>query len=74
MVALKITNNINVLIKVGGPPHSESGREVGSLGDGFSVVLLVLSLQQDLFHNPPSFKSTVTLSWKPVQKPEAQQP
>lgn len=43
VVALKITNNINVLIK-------------------------------DLFHNPPSFKSTVTLSWKPVQKPEAQQP
>ncbi|XP_017288325.1 apoptosis inhibitor 5 [Kryptolebias marmoratus] len=40
VVALKITNNINVLIK-------------------------------DLFHNPPSFKSTVTLSWKPVQKPEA---
>uniref|UniRef100_H3CBP5 Apoptosis inhibitor 5 n=1 Tax=Tetraodon nigroviridis TaxID=99883 RepID=H3CBP5_TETNG len=40
VVALKITNNINVLIK-------------------------------DLFHNPPSFKSTVTLSWKPVQKAEA---
>uniref|UniRef100_A0A1A7Z6C2 Apoptosis inhibitor 5 n=1 Tax=Iconisemion striatum TaxID=60296 RepID=A0A1A7Z6C2_9TELE len=39
VVALKITNNINVLIK-------------------------------DLFHNPPSYKSTVTLSWKPVQKPE----
>nr|XP_006642504.2 PREDICTED: apoptosis inhibitor 5 [Lepisosteus oculatus] len=40
VVALKITNNINVLIK-------------------------------DLFHNPPSYKSTVTLSWKPVQKVEA---
>ncbi|CAL8323275.1 apoptosis inhibitor 5 [Gadus morhua] len=40
VVALKITNNINVLIK-------------------------------DLFHNPPSYKSTVTLSWKPVQKMEA---
>ncbi|XP_061630101.1 apoptosis inhibitor 5 isoform X1 [Phyllopteryx taeniolatus] len=40
VVALKITNNINVLIK-------------------------------DLFHNPPSFKSAVTLSWKPVQKAEA---
>ncbi|XP_075996181.1 apoptosis inhibitor 5 [Genypterus blacodes] len=40
VVALKITNNINVLIK-------------------------------DLFHNPPSFKSTVTLSWKPVQRAEA---
>ncbi|XP_019750426.1 apoptosis inhibitor 5 [Hippocampus comes] len=40
VVALKITNNINVLIK-------------------------------DLFHNPPSFKSAVTLSWKPVQKTEA---
>uniref|UniRef100_A0A3P9JZZ4 Apoptosis inhibitor 5 n=1 Tax=Oryzias latipes TaxID=8090 RepID=A0A3P9JZZ4_ORYLA len=40
VVALKITNNINILIK-------------------------------DLFHNPPSFKSTVTLSWKPVQKTEA---
>uniref|UniRef100_A0A673JVQ9 Apoptosis inhibitor 5 n=1 Tax=Sinocyclocheilus rhinocerous TaxID=307959 RepID=A0A673JVQ9_9TELE len=40
VVALKITNNINVLIK-------------------------------DLFHNPPSYKSTVTLSWKPVQKTEA---
>ncbi|KAM3608880.1 uncharacterized protein V6R79_006161 [Siganus canaliculatus] len=40
VVALKITNNINVLIK-------------------------------DLFHNPPSFKSTITLSWKPVQKTEA---
>ncbi|TRY54831.1 hypothetical protein DNTS_001798 [Danionella cerebrum] len=40
VVALKITNNINVLIK-------------------------------DLFHNPPSYKSTVTLSWKPVQKSEA---
>ncbi|KAG1933247.1 Apoptosis inhibitory protein 5 (API5) [Pimephales promelas] len=39
VVALKITNNINVLIK-------------------------------DLFHNPPSYKSTVTLSWKPVQKAE----
>ncbi|XP_073434649.1 apoptosis inhibitor 5 [Dendrobates tinctorius] len=39
VVALKITNNINVLIK-------------------------------DLFHNPPSYKSTVTLSWKPVQKTE----
>ncbi|XP_056383706.1 apoptosis inhibitor 5 [Hyla sarda] len=42
VVALKITNNINVLIK-------------------------------DLFHNPPSYKSTVTLSWKPVQKAEAGQ-
>ncbi|XP_020780606.1 apoptosis inhibitor 5 [Boleophthalmus pectinirostris] len=40
VVALKITNNINVLIK-------------------------------DLFHNPPSYKSSVTLSWKPVQKTEA---
>lgn len=40
VVALKITNNINILIK-------------------------------DLFHNPPSYKSTVTLSWKPVQKTEA---
>ncbi|KAM6973210.1 apoptosis inhibitor 5 [Aplochiton taeniatus] len=40
VVALKITNNINVLIK-------------------------------DLFHNPPSYKSSITLSWKPVQKPEA---
>ncbi|XP_037110823.1 apoptosis inhibitor 5 isoform X1 [Syngnathus acus] len=40
VVALKITNNINVLIK-------------------------------DLFHNPPSFKSAVSLSWKPVQKTEA---
>ncbi|KAM9248574.1 LOW QUALITY PROTEIN: apoptosis inhibitor 5-like [Dugong dugon] len=39
VVALKITNNINVLIK-------------------------------DLFHFPPSYKSTVTLSWKPVQKVE----
>uniref|UniRef100_A0A8C4DXK8 Apoptosis inhibitor 5 n=1 Tax=Dicentrarchus labrax TaxID=13489 RepID=A0A8C4DXK8_DICLA len=28
----------------------------------------------DLFHNPPSFKSTVTLSWKPVQKSEAVAP
>ncbi|GAA6215281.1 apoptosis inhibitor 5 [Lates japonicus] len=43
VVALKITNNINVLIK-------------------------------DLFHNPPSYKSTVTLSWKPVQKTEAVAP
>ncbi|XP_030056663.1 apoptosis inhibitor 5 [Microcaecilia unicolor] len=42
VVALKITNNINVLIK-------------------------------DLFHIPPSYKSTVTLSWKPVQKAEAGQ-
>ncbi|KAJ7416909.1 Apoptosis inhibitor 5 [Willisornis vidua] len=40
VVALKITNNINVLIK-------------------------------DLFHIPPSYKSTVTLSWKPVQKADA---
>ncbi|KAJ8343190.1 hypothetical protein SKAU_G00305190 [Synaphobranchus kaupii] len=40
VVALKITNNINVLIK-------------------------------DLFHNPPSYKSSITLSWKPVQKTEA---
>ncbi|XP_076127686.1 apoptosis inhibitor 5 isoform X2 [Alosa pseudoharengus] len=40
VVALKITNNINVLIK-------------------------------DLFHNPPSYKSTVTLSWKPVQREAA---
>ncbi|KAE8606264.1 hypothetical protein XENTR_v10010651 [Xenopus tropicalis] len=40
VVALKITNNINVLIK-------------------------------DLFHNPPSYKSTVTLSWKPVQKTDS---
>uniref|UniRef100_A0A2I2ZRH2 Apoptosis inhibitor 5 n=1 Tax=Gorilla gorilla gorilla TaxID=9595 RepID=A0A2I2ZRH2_GORGO len=39
VVALKATNNINVLIK-------------------------------DLFHIPPSCKSTVTLSWKPVQKVE----
>uniref|UniRef100_A0AAQ5ZDK9 Apoptosis inhibitor 5 n=1 Tax=Amphiprion ocellaris TaxID=80972 RepID=A0AAQ5ZDK9_AMPOC len=29
---------------------------------------------QDLFHNPPSYKSTVTLSWKPVQKTEAVAP
>ncbi|XP_061576736.1 apoptosis inhibitor 5 isoform X3 [Cololabis saira] len=43
VVALKITNNINILIK-------------------------------DLFHNPPSYKSTVTLSWKPVQKTEAAAP
>ncbi|KAM4617336.1 apoptosis inhibitor 5 [Discoglossus pictus] len=42
VVALKITSNINVLIK-------------------------------DLFHIPPSYKSTVTLSWKPVQKPETGQ-
>ncbi|KAM9301614.1 apoptosis inhibitor 5 [Gastrophryne carolinensis] len=42
VVALKITNNINVLIK-------------------------------DLFHNPPSYKSTVTLSWKPVQKTDIAQ-
>ncbi|XP_075358643.1 apoptosis inhibitor 5 isoform X1 [Mycteria americana] len=42
VVALKITNNINVLIK-------------------------------DLFHIPPSYKSTVTLSWKPVQKADASQ-
>uniref|UniRef100_A0A665X3C5 Apoptosis inhibitor 5 n=1 Tax=Echeneis naucrates TaxID=173247 RepID=A0A665X3C5_ECHNA len=28
----------------------------------------------DLFHNPPSYKSTVTLSWKPVQKTEAVAP
>uniref|UniRef100_A0A4W3JF64 Apoptosis inhibitor 5 n=1 Tax=Callorhinchus milii TaxID=7868 RepID=A0A4W3JF64_CALMI len=42
VVALKITNNINVLIK-------------------------------DLFHNPPSYKSTITLSWKPVQKVEGGQ-
>merc|ERR1719354_672105 len=40
VAALKITNNINILIK-------------------------------DLFHNPPSYKSTVTLSWKPVQKEAA---
>ncbi|KAM7121090.1 LOW QUALITY PROTEIN: apoptosis inhibitor 5-like [Molossus nigricans] len=39
VVALKITNNINVLIK-------------------------------DLFHIPPSCKSTVTLPWKPAQKVE----
>ncbi|OWK18022.1 API5, partial [Cervus elaphus hippelaphus] len=25
---------------------------------------------RDLFHIPPSYKSTVTLSWKPVQKVE----
>uniref|UniRef100_A0A8C4PXX0 Apoptosis inhibitor 5 n=1 Tax=Eptatretus burgeri TaxID=7764 RepID=A0A8C4PXX0_EPTBU len=37
VVALKITNNINILIK-------------------------------DLFHNPPAYKSVVTLSWKPVHK------
>eukprot|EP00923_Selenidium_pygospionis_P005627 GHVN01009533.1.p1 GENE.GHVN01009533.1~~GHVN01009533.1.p1 ORF type:complete len:216 (-),score=23.34 GHVN01009533.1:11-610(-) len=36
MVALKITNNINVLIK-------------------------------DLFHNPPSYKAHINLSWKPIQ-------
>ncbi|RLW09885.1 hypothetical protein DV515_00002368 [Chloebia gouldiae] len=42
VVALKITNNINVLIK-------------------------------DLFHIPPSYKSTVTLSWKPVQKADTSQ-
>ncbi|XP_018608265.2 apoptosis inhibitor 5-like isoform X2 [Scleropages formosus] len=40
VVALKITNNISVLIK-------------------------------DLFHNPPSYKSSICLSWKPVQKTEA---
>ncbi|KAM8938988.1 apoptosis inhibitor 5 [Pelodytes ibericus] len=39
VVALKITNNINVLIK-------------------------------DLFHMPPSYKSSITLSWKPVQRAE----
>ncbi|TNN41796.1 Apoptosis inhibitor 5 [Liparis tanakae] len=43
VVALKITNNINVLIK-------------------------------DLFHNPPSFKSSVSLSWKPIQRSEAVAP
>ncbi|XP_013381640.1 apoptosis inhibitor 5-like [Lingula anatina] len=37
VTALKITNNINVLIK-------------------------------DLFHNPPSYKAVISLSWKPVQK------
>ncbi|XP_077994223.1 apoptosis inhibitor 5-like [Glandiceps talaboti] len=37
VVALKITSNINTLIK-------------------------------DLFHNPPSYKSMITLSWKPIQK------
>ncbi|TRY54832.1 hypothetical protein DNTS_001798 [Danionella cerebrum] len=30
-----------------------------------------LKTDEDLFHNPPSYKSTVTLSWKPVQKSEA---
>ncbi|XP_002731277.1 apoptosis inhibitor 5 [Saccoglossus kowalevskii] len=38
VVALKVTSNINTLIK-------------------------------DLFHNPPSYKSLITLSWKPIQKP-----
>ncbi|XP_072034735.1 apoptosis inhibitor 5-like [Amphiura filiformis] len=37
LVALRVTTNINVLIK-------------------------------DLFHNPPSYKSTVMLSWKPAQR------
>lgn len=37
----------------------------------FETQLWFLCLIQDLFHNPPSFKSTVTLSWKPVQKAEA---
>lgn len=35
VVALKITSNINTLIK-------------------------------DLFHSPPAYKATITLSWKPV--------
>jgi hypothetical protein len=35
VVALKITSNINALIR-------------------------------DLFHNPPSYKSILTLSWKPL--------
>uniref|UniRef100_A0A3Q0S4A1 Apoptosis inhibitor 5 n=1 Tax=Amphilophus citrinellus TaxID=61819 RepID=A0A3Q0S4A1_AMPCI len=33
-----------------------------------------LKTEEDLFHNPPSYKSTVTLSWKPVQKAEAVAP
>lgn len=65
MVALKITNNINVLIKVRRVLHAHT-RDPGCCETQLSPCLI-----QDLFHNPPSFKSTVTLSWKPVQKAEA---
>ncbi|XP_014676482.1 PREDICTED: apoptosis inhibitor 5-like [Priapulus caudatus] len=40
VLALKMTTNINTLIK-------------------------------DLFHNPPSYKNTITLSWKPTQRAAA---
>lgn len=67
VVALKITNNINVLIKVRWcSTHTHTPTHTC-----FETQLWFLCLIQDLFHNPPSFKSTVTLSWKPVQKAEA---
>uniref|UniRef100_A0A667Y072 Apoptosis inhibitor 5 n=1 Tax=Myripristis murdjan TaxID=586833 RepID=A0A667Y072_9TELE len=39
-----------------------------------SLCILQQEIISDLFHNPPSYKSTVTLSWKPVQKTEAVAP
>lgn len=32
------------------------------------------TLIRDLFHNPPSYKNSIFLSWKPVQKPAAKEP
>lgn len=69
VVALKITNNINVLIKVTSM-NSPSFESLSVLCQ-ISISFIFFNLLQDLFHNPPSYKSTVTLSWKPVQKTEA---
>lgn len=69
VVALKITNNINVLIKVTFMNSDKFWKSL--LLCQILISFLFFYLLQDLFHNPPSYKSTVTLSWKPVQKTEA---
>ena len=72
MVALKITNNINVLIKVRCSKHLVDPETHLVDPETLADILITVPLSlQDLFHNPPSYKSTVTLSWKPVQKAEA---
>uniref|UniRef100_A0A3Q3JZW5 Apoptosis inhibitor 5 n=1 Tax=Monopterus albus TaxID=43700 RepID=A0A3Q3JZW5_MONAL len=51
----------------------------GKTGDALKTEEVITTVNitiesSDLFHNPPSYKSTVTLSWKPVQKTEAAAP
>ncbi|CAH1274616.1 API5 [Branchiostoma lanceolatum] len=56
--------------------QGKTGEELKTAENKIKVVALrttsnINVLIKDLFHNPPSYKSTVGLSWKPTTKPSA---